>query len=889
MINDKIQKKNNESEKANTITNRQERTEKKALPIGLTTSEVEERRKQYGMNCLYTYSKTNDIELLASQFTYPILILILSSILLSTVRLYEGIVLIAIISVTIILNWKKSKETEEIISKNLHEFYGYTLAFRDGVIKRIKIEEVVPGDMLVLKKGMFIPADGVVIKAENCEVDEKIFQTGIVKKIPESDVQKTFKPYKSDPSSLFAGSFVVEGECIMKVTATGKDTKYYKGFGIKEILSTDPKRNDAVGRVKRATDSFTGVIYLASFVIIFQLILDGVPLFNVLVIAAAACVAAIPETIYVVAANIYATTLERVSRYVVVRREGTIDNIGRTTIITSEIMKSLSRNEPTVRNIWIDRKEVTVTGDGWDTLGIFKGIEKYNTLDMLTEMVAAATDASLEFNNNHYIMDGDPIEGALVVMAMKNRIPVNSVRGEWVKIETREDEGIRISKIKKRNRTAYVMVGPVEKVVDRCKSLYSNNKFLKIDEKIREEIEMQQVKMNAKGQVVYAIAFAWKKQEPKYFTLLSLVGIYDPPKKEVKEVIQELKKAGINTIIITTAKIGEAVNFAREIGIIESERKKGKAMICDELKYLRPEERTKRILETNVFAESTNEYEAIILETLKKNGHHITYIESTGTEYSPFLYTNVSLAVESAPDIIKLNADAILKNDRYESIIDLIEESRDMRRNIERGFYTLFMSDLSIFFTIIVSSIIFTGDMITALQILLINLIADTAISTSFSKEQVYEKSLGYTTNKKFPDTIEYLFVLIVALFASIYIGILTTLNELTGFEKSITMAGLITVIISIIINSISIRDSIFESIQYISRHIMLSISIVLTIALLIFYVPTISSIVGLNRLGIAQLVYLVPLIIGITILFEIKKYLVKSRRNEIRLKTNIV
>jgi Ca2+-transporting ATPase len=883
MVNDKNDKKNNkilkqDSEKMKT-NEAQKQTETKTLPIGLTTSEAEERKKQYGMNNLYVYSKTNDIDLLASQFSYPILILILASILLSTVRLYEGILLIAIISITIILNWKKSKETEEIIARNLHEFYGYTSAFRDGIIKKIRIEEVVPGDMLVLKKGMLIPADGVVIRANNCMVDERIFQTGIVEKLPESEVQKTFRPYKSDPSSLFAGSFVVEGDCVMKVTATGKDTKYYRGFGIKEILSTDPKRNDAVGRVKRATDSFTGVIYIASFVIIFQLILDGVPLFNVLVIAAAACVAAIPETVYVVASNIYASTLERVSNYIVIRKEGTIDKVGMTTIITSEIMRSLSRNEPTVRNIWIDRKSVEVTGDGWDTLGMFKGIEKYNSIDMLTEMVAASTDATLEFNNNRYVMDGDPIEGALVVMAMKNRMPVNTIRGEWARLETREENGITISKIRKANKTTYVMIGPVEQVVERCKSLYSNSKFLKINEKIRQEIEDQQVKMNANGQTPYAIAFAWKRQEPKYFTLLSIVGIYDPPKKEVKETIQELSKAGINTIIITTAKIGEAVSFAREIGIIGTEKNKGKAMICDELKYLRPEERTKRILETNVFAESTNEYEAIILDTLKKEGHQITYVESTGIDYSPFFYTNVSLAVESAPDIIKFNADAIIKEDRYERIVDMIEESRDMRRNIERSFYALFMSDLSIFFTIIISSIIFTGDMITALQILLINLIADTAISTSFSKEQVYEKSLGYVTSKKFPDTNEYLFVLIVALFVSIYIGVLTTLNQMTGFEKSITIAGLITSIIAIILNSISIRDSILESVHHISRHTILSIAVVLAIALIIFYVPFISAIIGLNRLSLAQLIYLAPLLVGITVLFEIKKQLIKPEK----------
>ena len=850
----------------------------KIMPIGLTSKEAKELEKKHGKNGLVSHLKTKKLNVFLSQFSYPVLILILAAIFLSSVSLLEGISILLIISFTIILNWKRQMDTEAKIIRNTDEFSGDTRVFRDGMVRRIKIEDVVPGDIILLEEGMIVPADGIVIKASECRVDESIFKGGIVDKLPELEVQKTFKPYKSDPSSVFAGSFVVRGELMMRATSIGERTKYHLAYGIREPFSPDPKRNDAIGRVKRATDSFTPVIYLASLVILMQLTLDEVPLFTAIVITAAAIVAAIPETVFGIASYIYSSSMERMSRFAIIRKEEMVDKLGRTTLISTEILKSLSRNEPTVRNLWIDRKEITITGDGWDTLGIFKGAKSYASIDLLTELAAASTEANLNYMDERRMMDGDPIEGALTVMAMKNRIPINNIRGEWIALSKKTDGEVEITRLKSRNRTTFVMFGPVGEVEKRCKSMYSNSKFLKIDEKIRGEIETMQAKMSARGQTVYALAFAWKRKEPEYFTLLSLVGIYDPPKPEIKERIETLLSSGIRPIIITTEKSGKAVNFAKEIGVLT---KGSKAMICDEIKFLRPEERTEKILASTVFSESSTEYEKIILDTFRQEGHQITYIESSGTDSSPFLYSNVPLAVESAPDAIKYNAEGIIRNDSYESIIDLIEESRDMRRAIERTFYALFASDLAIFFTVIVNAIIFTGGMVTAMQILLINLIADTAIATSFSNESIYEESLRRKTSKKFPQTGEYAFMLLIALFTSVYIGVLTTLPLFEGFEKSLTIGALLIAVIGIILNSVSIDDSIVRSIWRTSRHVILSMCLIVGIMLIAFYMPFLSEIFEMKPMSLIQWAYTAPLVLSLTLMFEMKKWLNRRSRKK--------
>ena len=208
-------------------------------------------------------------------------------------------------------------------------------------------------------------------------VDENVFGRGVNQKIPEREIEKQFKPQSSDPATILAGTFVISGNCMIRITATGKETKYFAIRGLRQPLAIDSKNNDAIARVQRANDRFVPVIYFAALLIAVVLYVDNVPLFSAIVIAAAAAVAGTPQTILSVSSSIFATTMERMAERVAVRREKMVDNIGKTTLICTEKMGALSRNEPTVGKLWLDRKDVDITGEGWETLGSFNGIKNY--------------------------------------------------------------------------------------------------------------------------------------------------------------------------------------------------------------------------------------------------------------------------------------------------------------------------------------------------------------------------------------------------------------------------------------------------------------------------------------------------------------------------------
>ena len=268
----------------------------------------------------------------------------------------------------------------------------------------------------------------------------------------------------------------------------------------------------------------------------------------------------------------------------------------------------------------------------------------------------------------------------------------------------------------------------------RCKSFYVNEKFLKIDEKIREEIELKEADMAAEGYETWGIAFAWKKTEPSNFVFLSLLGIYDPPKDEVKSAIELAESAGIRTVVVTHQSSTTAIQFARQIGVMKPGMH---AVICDQLNYMKPDEKKKVILESAVFAEATSEDEIAIFKELNANGHNVAFIDTVGMDIKPMSMATVSITTESTNDVAKFNSDCVLLTDIFANVPFLIEESRAMRQSIERAYYALFSSDLSILLTIILVSMIFAGvGVLTALQILLVNLIADTAIGVNFSQEK---------------------------------------------------------------------------------------------------------------------------------------------------------
>ena len=199
------------------MTSTSEAISKGSKPIGLTTEEAKEKLIKFGPNEFVTFKETDFVEIITSQFPLQLLILMGAAILLLLSNVTLAVSVFFFIFLMVVSETWRELAVRNAIKHVRTPYFGDTIIIRDGLSKRIRISEVVPGDIVVLKEGMLVPADGIILKAKNCTIDENIFGRGVVVKKSQKEVVKTFEK-QEDQTEIFAGTFIVTGECLMRVS-----------------------------------------------------------------------------------------------------------------------------------------------------------------------------------------------------------------------------------------------------------------------------------------------------------------------------------------------------------------------------------------------------------------------------------------------------------------------------------------------------------------------------------------------------------------------------------------------------------------------------------------------------------------------------------------------
>ena len=839
-------------------------------PIGLTDEEAKEKIQEFGKNEFLTFKEPNLFEIFASQFQIQMLILIGAGVLLTFSNMLLAVtVFIFILAMVLIETWREIS-VMAAIDRIRTPYYGSTVVIRNGLTKRIPINMVAPRDIILLKEGMFVPADGNILKATDCTVDESIFGRDILAKKPEKEVTKTFQK-QEDPTEILAGTFIATGECIMRVRATGAATKYSKFLGIESV-----RKKEMVDSVVKVSNSLKPVVLIISLVIFMLLLYSTNKFIDSVAIAAAVAVAGIPNTIAAIANSLFFFTLDRISKKIAVRNERLVDGLRNTTIICSEKVKTLTIGRPTISRMWIDETDVEVTGGGWRSVGSFKGLNTFDTLDKLTKYIIAATEADAEFADGKMDITGDPTEGAFVVLGMKNRQSIETVRSEyycWRK-ETDPDTSVVTAVCGKPERAKlYVIYGPAQEVLKKSTVLFSKGKFSKIDDKLRAEIDNKVAEIAADGYDAWAVAYTEKRKgQPRGYALLGLVGMYDPPREDIKELVKEASATGVRFIVVAEEPTPTAISFARELGLLKAGMR---AVVCDELRYMRQVQLRKTILSTSVFAEATPDLEKMIIEELQAAGQTVTFIEALGMDPKAINAADVSIVLESAADKLKYNADGILKNDELSQVPHAIEESKALAKGIERSFYALFTSDLSIMLAVFLS-VIAVGKVLTVPQILLVNFIADGMIGLALAFENVGLNEIKDEKNKKykekFPSMKEFTFVFLLAVYLAAVSQFVVSLPIAKDAEISMIFAMLTMSFITITLSFVSMRESIINTILHPSLRIIAAIALVLAALYMIIHYAPLSQLFELKALSFAQWQVVGLVALSVVAITEVKK-----------------
>jgi len=705
---------------------------------GLSTDDAKNNLVTFGHNEIIDVNKVFWYTILLRQVknNFIIYLLFFSSILSFIVgKSITGYVIIGVILLVIGSGFIQEYKAEKAVSALKKMLVPVTLVIRDSKEQEVLSSEIVPGDILILRTGERIPADGVILFENNLLVNESIL-TGEAKEVSKSVL--VGKDYKEE-NKVYMGTFIVSGKCIIKVQHTGMNTKFGK---IASLISSTEKELPLQIKINKITKilAFIGVsvaLLTGILVLLQSQIISAEAIVDVIILVIAISVSAFPEGLPVVLITTLSSGVYRMAKKnAIVNRVSIIETLGETTVICTDKTGTITKGEMTVKKIYTNNKYFEVTGIGFEKHGqilynntpITKNYD--SDLDLLLKTAIICNDSIIKEVENDitYKITGTPTEAALLVMASKldlfkddykvfreNEIPFTS-----------EKKKMSVLVLESKSRYVYAK-GAIEFLLKDCEYILKDGKIKRLTEKNKEEI--LNINSSFTKNALRTLGFAYKIYDNNLesnLVFIGLVGMEDPPRDEVKETIELCKHSGIKVKMITGDNKETAIAIAKEIGIFNGEVIEG-----HQIDAITDDELFKIINNIVVFARVRPEHKLRIVKALKAHGE-IVMMTGDGVNDAPALKeAHIGVAMgKTGTDVSRSVADLTLKDDNFATIVTAIKEGRTIFSNL-RKFITYQLSCNFAQLFIILFGVIFASKfgwvipILLPLQILFMNIVTD--------------------------------------------------------------------------------------------------------------------------------------------------------------------
>ncbi len=729
-------------------------------PKGLAKEEISRRQSTYGPNRIEEIKKRSPIRLFFRQFQNALNYILMLAAAISIIgeSLLDALVIIIILLLNATLGFVQEYRSEQALEALKELSAPKTIVIRDEKEKEARTEELVPGDLVLLNTGDRVPADIRLNTSVRLRALESILtgESGSEEKVTGELPEDT--PLVDRLNMVYSGTLITGGRGSGIVVAIGMNTEV--GKIAKEISEAGAEKTPLQKRISRLA------VWLAMLAVILAVVqgtlafLRGLPIFDVLLFALASAISSIPEGLIAVITIVLVVGVRRMAkRNAIIRHLQASETLGSATVICTDKTGTLTRNEMTVREIYLNGETLEVTGEGYVPIGDFRkdgaiiDPEDNSHLKLFLKAMALCNDAHLVSEDGRYSIFGDPTEGALVVAAAKG----------GVKKEEEEKENPRIDEIPFESELAcmttvhefteeekYIYAkGSPERMISLCNEIYINGKVIGITEELRKQVLDAGHELASKGYRVLGISYRVvgiskyslaREDCGKDLVFLGLVGMVDPPRKEAIDAVEKCKTAGIKVVMITGDHRETARAIAEEIGIMT---KKDLILEGRELDAI-PEEEFEKIVETvKVFARTEPRHKLRIVKALKNKGH-IVAMTGDGINDAPALKeADIGVAMGiTGTQIAKETSDMVLTDDNFASIVGAVEEGRTSFNNMRRvALYlisTNFAEDLVLFLTLIIGFPL----PFLPLQILWINLVTDGINDKTLAVEPRYRDVL---------------------------------------------------------------------------------------------------------------------------------------------------
>ena len=798
---------------------------------GLTQEEVTSRLKNYGRNVLKEKPKTPTWKLFLESFKDPLVIILLVAAMTQVFLgdTVESLIIFAVLGINAVLGVVQTKKADSSLDSLKKLSVPEAKVIRNNEKLTISSQELVPGDIVLLEAGDYVPADGRIIESQTLKVIEGMLTGESEPVLKNADTINEESSLGDQKNMVFSGSMVVYGRATYVVTSCGMNTQVGK---IANLLETAENKQTPLQQKLDDFGKKLGVAIVILATLIFALeVFRGGDLMNSFMFAIAIAVAAIPEALTSIVTIVLASgTNTMAKRQSIIRKLPAVETLGSTSVICTDKTGTLTQNKMTV-------VETYLYGPDSDKFNGFDYIKDYtNTNSNNSENTSDGTEiavcacaiqerylslSSILCNdsdvNEEGIEIGDPTEVALINYAEKYDVDYKSIRENYTRISEIpfdsdrklmttvnliDDENIMFTK------------GAPDVIFKRCKYALKYDEVVEISDEILDEYK--KINENFSNRALRVLAFAYKNVSDEFkpslddennLILIGLMAMIDPPREEVFDAVKEAKSSGIKTIMITGDHKTTAAAIAREIGIME---KDDLALTGQELDSLTDEELDNKLEKISVYARVSPENKIRIVKAWQKKGK-VTAMTGDGVNDAPALkQANIGIGMGSGTEVAKDASAMVLVDDNFATIVNAIEVGRTVYNNIKKSITYLFSGNLGGIIAILFAVFAGWANPFTTIQLLFINLVTDSlpAIALGFEKP---EKD---TMNKPPRDPNESILckdTLKVVLTRGSIIGIVTILAQYIGMQTSDALGAamaFITITLSRIIQTFAARSN---------------------------------------------------------------------------------
>lgn len=833
--------------------------------FGLSKSEAKKRLLNNGKNKLDEPKQTPKFIVFLKGFNNLMIIILLIATVISFVVAYyenssyiDSMIILAIVILNAFLSFIQEQKADQSLKALKNMQVTKTLVKRNKTIKKINIESLVVGDIILLEAGDTVPADARIIESINLKIDESSLTGESITVKKENCILKEKTPLAEQKNMIFSGTNIAQGKCEAVIIKTGMNTQ------MGEIAKTLLDTKVTLTPLQMKINSISKVLSILAIISIFIMFIIGLyqqmEFFDLFILSISLAVAAIPEGLPAVITIILSVGMSQMAKNkVIVRKMSSVETLGCTQVICSDKTGTITQNKMKVIKTYYD----------------------YHTFDKIEDKLFSL---NVLLCNNVIESDkkllGDPTEIALYEFIENkekyerlSELPFDSIR-KMMSVSYKIDE-----------KEIMFVKGSFDSIITNCTHILINNKKLKLTKDIIAQLTKVE-EQNAK-EAYRILAFAYKETNDlleENLIFQGMVMMIDPPREGVKESIAQCISAGIKPIMITGDSLNTAIAIARNVGILKND---DEAITGEELDKLSEKELEKNVLKYSVYARVSPKNKYDIVNMIKKRGK-VVAMTGDGVNDAPAL-KNADIGVGmgiTGTEVTKNVADIILTDDNFTSIVLAIKEGRRIYDNIKNVLVYLLSTNIAEVLVIFIG-MIFGFEVFLPIQILYINLISDSIPAISLA----FEKSEDNIINKKPRNKSSNFFTpFLIAKISSA--AILKTISILFVFFTSIIISDIKTAttlsFLALIILEIffafsckNLKNNILNKNIFNNKYLNMGTLILIIMQLLVFMTP-LRNLFNLTQVTLNQ--FLSVLLLNIIIIFideHMKKNLSKNFKDE--------